>query len=122
MIREGAEANGYRVEGFAPTSRAAQKLSEAGIETSTLQLHLAKGQKADNGEKRLYILDESSRRFHQADARFCEPACIRTTACCWWGTRGSTKLLRLVGRSRSCRRQACLRPSWTRSCASGTQH
>ena len=60
VIREGAEANGYRVEGFAPTSRAAQKLGEAGIETSTLQLHLAKGQQADTGEKRLYILDESS--------------------------------------------------------------
>ncbi len=60
VIREGAEANGYRVEGFAPTSRAAQKLGEAGIETSTLQLHLAKGQKPDTGEKLLYILDESS--------------------------------------------------------------
>ena len=48
------------MEGFAPTSRAAQKLGEAGIETSTLQLHLAKGQQADTGEKRLYILDESS--------------------------------------------------------------
>ncbi len=60
VIREGAEANGYRVGGFAPTSRAAQKLGEAGIETSTLQLHLAKGQKPDTGEKRLYILDESS--------------------------------------------------------------
>jgi len=35
-IREGAEAEGYRVEGFAPTSRAAQKLGEAGMETSTL--------------------------------------------------------------------------------------
>jgi conjugative relaxase-like TrwC/TraI family protein len=60
VIREGAEANDYRVEGFAPTSRAAQKLGEAGIETSTLQLHLARGQQADTGEKRLYILDESS--------------------------------------------------------------
>ena len=60
VIRKGAEANGYRVEGFAPTSRAAQKLGEAGIETSTLQLHLAKGQTPDTGEKRLYILDESS--------------------------------------------------------------
>ena len=60
VIREGAEANGYRVEGFAPTSRAAQKLGEAGIQTSTLQLHLAKGQQTDTGERRLYILDESS--------------------------------------------------------------
>ncbi|WP_263358565.1 ATP-dependent DNA helicase [Acidicapsa ligni] len=60
VVREGAEADGYKVEGFAPTSRAAQKLGEAGIETSTLQMHLARGQKPDTGEKRLYVLDESS--------------------------------------------------------------
>jgi len=60
VIREAAEIDGYRVEGFAPTSRAAQKLSEAGIETSTLQKHLARGQPPDTGEKRLYVLDESS--------------------------------------------------------------
>lgn len=60
VIREGAEAQGYRVEGFAPTSRAAQKLAEAGIETSTLQKHLARGQRPDTGERRLYVVDESS--------------------------------------------------------------
>jgi ATP-dependent exoDNAse (exonuclease V) alpha subunit len=48
------------VEGFAPTSRAAQKLAEAGIETSTLQRHLARGVQPGTGEKRLYVLDESS--------------------------------------------------------------
>ena len=60
LIHEAAEIDGYRVEGFAPTSRAAQKLGEAGIETSTLQKHLAHGQQPDTGEKRLYVLDESS--------------------------------------------------------------
>jgi conjugative relaxase-like TrwC/TraI family protein len=69
VIREGAEAEGYRVEGFAPTSRAAQKLGEAGMETSTLQKHLVGGQQPDTGEKRLYVLDESSlastRQVHQ---------------------------------------------------------
>jgi conjugative relaxase-like TrwC/TraI family protein len=60
VVREGAGADGYRVEGFAPTSRAAQKLAEAGMETSTLQKHLARGQQPDTGAKRLYILDESS--------------------------------------------------------------
>jgi conjugative relaxase-like TrwC/TraI family protein len=60
VIREGAEAEGYRVEGFAPTSRAAQKLGEAGLETSTLQKQLVRGRQPDNGEKRLYVLDESS--------------------------------------------------------------
>ena len=60
VIREGAELDGYKVEGFAPTSRAAQKLGEAGIQTSTLQKHLVHGQQPDTGEKRLYVLDESS--------------------------------------------------------------
>jgi conjugative relaxase-like TrwC/TraI family protein len=60
VIREVAERDGYAVEGFAPTSRAAQKLGEAGIETSTLQMHLARGEKPDTGEKHLYVLDESS--------------------------------------------------------------
>jgi conjugative relaxase-like TrwC/TraI family protein len=60
VIREGAEIEGYGVEGFAPTSRAAHKLGEAGIETLTLQKHLARGQQPDTGEKRLYVLDESS--------------------------------------------------------------
>src|SRR5580698_9940746 len=60
VVREGAEAQGYTVEGFAPTSRAAHKLADAGIETSTLQHHLARGEQPDTGEKRLYVLDESS--------------------------------------------------------------
>ena len=60
VVREGAEAEGYKVQGFAPTSRAAHKLAESGMETSTLQLHLAKGAQPDTGEKRLYVLDESS--------------------------------------------------------------
>jgi conjugative relaxase-like TrwC/TraI family protein len=60
VVREGAEREGYTVQGFAPTSRAAQKLGEAGIETSTLQMHLARGEKPYTGEKRLYVLDESS--------------------------------------------------------------
>jgi conjugative relaxase-like TrwC/TraI family protein len=60
VIREGAEWDGYKVEGFAPTSRAAQTLGDAGIETMTLQAHLARGQRVDTGEHRLYVLDESS--------------------------------------------------------------
>jgi ATP-dependent exoDNAse (exonuclease V) alpha subunit len=60
IVREGAESQGYKVEGFAPTSRAAHKLAEAGMETSTLQHHLARGAQQDTGEKRLYVLDESS--------------------------------------------------------------
>jgi len=60
VVREAAEGEGYKVEGFAPTSRAAQKLEEAGIESSTLQRHLTRSEDLHNGQKRLYILDESS--------------------------------------------------------------
>src|SRR5215470_9302086 len=58
-IREAAERQGYTVEGFAPTSRAAQKLAEAGIESSTLQRHLTRNEPHD-GQKRLYVLDRKS--------------------------------------------------------------
>ena len=59
-VREAAEAAGYRVEGLAPTSRAAQKLGEAGMETQTLQRHLARGEQPEDGQKRVYVIDESS--------------------------------------------------------------
>jgi conjugative relaxase-like TrwC/TraI family protein len=59
-VREAAERAGYQVEGLAPTSRAAQKLSEAGMATETLQRHLARGEHSDDGQKRLYVVDESS--------------------------------------------------------------
>jgi len=45
---------------LAPTSRAAHKLAEAGIQANTLQHHLARGSQADSGDKHLYVLDESS--------------------------------------------------------------
>jgi conjugative relaxase-like TrwC/TraI family protein len=60
VIREAAKREGYKVAGFAPTSRAAQKLAEAGIESSTLQRHLAQGNNQTGVQKHLYVLDESS--------------------------------------------------------------
>jgi conjugative relaxase-like TrwC/TraI family protein len=59
-IREGAEAKGYKVEGFAPTSRAATQLREAGIEANTLQSFLARKAEAEAASRHLYMLDESS--------------------------------------------------------------
>ena len=61
-IRRGAEQNGYTVEGFAPTSRAARQLRDAGIEADTLQGFLARGnrQSDDAARKHLYMVDESS--------------------------------------------------------------
>ena len=62
-IREGAEKSGFVVEGFAPTSRAAGQLREAGIEASTLQSFLARRTDSAAPEpavRHLYMLDESS--------------------------------------------------------------
>ena len=59
-IREGAEQGGYKVEGFAPTSKAAGQLREAGIEANTLQSFLARQKDADPASRHLYMLDESS--------------------------------------------------------------
>jgi conjugative relaxase-like TrwC/TraI family protein len=58
-IRQGAEQGGYKVEGFAPTSKAAGQLREAGIEANTLQSFLARQRDADPS-RHLYMLDESS--------------------------------------------------------------
>ena len=62
-VREGAERIGLTVEGFAPTSRASSQLREAGIDATTLQSFLARGEShpARNRDGRhLYMLDESS--------------------------------------------------------------
>jgi conjugative relaxase-like TrwC/TraI family protein len=60
-IRHGAEQNGYTVKGFAPTSRAAHQLREAGVAADTLQGFLARARSShDPSEKHLYMVDESS--------------------------------------------------------------
>ncbi len=64
VIREGAELSGYAVEGFAPTSRAARQLRDAGISSETLQGFLARGGQqqrvGDPNNRHLYLVDESS--------------------------------------------------------------
>jgi conjugative relaxase-like TrwC/TraI family protein len=60
-IRSAAVRHGYQVEGFAPTSRAARQLNEAGIEARTLQGFLARTADPNVGErKHFYLVDESS--------------------------------------------------------------
>jgi conjugative relaxase-like TrwC/TraI family protein len=61
VIRTAAEAQGYAVEGLAPTSRAARQLGEAGVETGTLQGFLVGGTNREPSEKKhFYFVDESS--------------------------------------------------------------
>jgi conjugative relaxase-like TrwC/TraI family protein len=58
-VREAAEQRGYIVEGFAPTSRAAHQLRDAGISADTLQGFLARS-RTPTPERHLYMVDESS--------------------------------------------------------------
>jgi conjugative relaxase-like TrwC/TraI family protein len=61
-LRGAIEAQGYEVQGFAPTSRAARQLREAGIEAGTLQGFLARSDQSDAVARRrqFYFVDESS--------------------------------------------------------------
>ncbi|HVJ06468.1 MAG TPA: MobF family relaxase [Candidatus Saccharimonadales bacterium] len=61
VVRNAAEMLGYEVMGFAPTSRAAHQLGDAGIEAGTLQGFLARTSNSDaSDQKHFYFVDESS--------------------------------------------------------------
>ena len=61
-VRGAVEMQGYEVQGFAPTSRAARQLLEAGVEAGTLQGFLARTASSDAAPERkhFYFVDESS--------------------------------------------------------------
>jgi ATP-dependent exoDNAse (exonuclease V) alpha subunit len=61
-LRSAVEAQGYEVQGFAPTSRAARQLREAGVESGTLQGFLARTAPSSSAPERkhFYFVDESS--------------------------------------------------------------
>lgn len=58
-IREVVEEMGYQTRGLAPTSRAAKELRDAGLQTETLQKHIARSLRP-RSEPTVYFLDESS--------------------------------------------------------------
>ena len=61
VVRSAAESHGYAVEGFAPTSRAARQLGEAGIESGTLQGFLARTpDPPTQNQRHFHFVDESS--------------------------------------------------------------
>src|SRR5882757_812059 len=61
VIRNAAESQGFQVEGFAPTSRAARQLGDAGVDAGTLQGFLARSiAPVLPEEKHFYLVDESS--------------------------------------------------------------
>jgi conjugative relaxase-like TrwC/TraI family protein len=60
VIRRAAETQGYQVEGFAPTSRAAKQLEQAGVPSGTLQSFLMRTQQPDPLHRSFFFIDESS--------------------------------------------------------------
>jgi conjugative relaxase-like TrwC/TraI family protein len=60
LIRTTAETQGYQVKGFAPTSRAAKQLDQAGVHSGTLQSFLMRSQEPDPQLRKFFFIDESS--------------------------------------------------------------
>jgi len=61
VVRSAAESRGYTVRGFAPTSRAARQLNDAGVVSETLQKFLARSVDPNAPSQRhFYFVDESS--------------------------------------------------------------
>ena len=87
VIRAAAESKGYSVEGFAPTSRAAKQLGDAGISAGTLQGFLARGDSGGNrlDQKRLYFVDESSLTSTNQMKEFLESAHAAGPSRACWG-------------------------------------
>jgi molybdopterin-guanine dinucleotide biosynthesis protein len=67
VVRAALETQGYAVEGFAPTSRAARQLAESGIDTGTLQGFLARGVNRETPERKHFYL--STNQAWQAQTR-----------------------------------------------------
>jgi ATP-dependent exoDNAse (exonuclease V) alpha subunit len=59
VVRAAVEAQGYTVEGFAPTSRASKQLRDSGIEARTLQSFLSRSNDRPD-QRQFYFVDESS--------------------------------------------------------------
>jgi conjugative relaxase-like TrwC/TraI family protein len=61
VVRGAAESQGYTVRGFAPTSRAARQLNDAGVQSETLQKFLVRSVDPNAPHQRhFYFVDESS--------------------------------------------------------------
>jgi type IV secretion system protein VirB4 len=117
-IREGAESASYKVEGFAPTSKAAGQLREAGIEATTLQSFLARGQNHSSTEpptRHLYMLDESSLASTKQMRSFLGRLGPDDRVLVVGDTRHISAWMQ-DGHSSRCRRPECRPRSSTRSC------
>src|SRR5436305_1373610 len=60
VIRTAAETQGYQVEGFAPTSRAAKELEQAGVHSGTIQSFLVRSHGDAPEHRTFFFVDESS--------------------------------------------------------------
>lgn len=105
-ICDAAKQAGYRVEGLAPTSRAALNLESAGIPTATMVRHLIKSHGQSSDAKHLYVVDESSMASTASSMIFSAASATRT-AFCLSAIRGSMRLWTLAARMPSFKRPGC---------------
>ena len=90
-VREAAEHEGYKVLGLAPTSRAAHKLAESGIESDTLQRHLRPRRAARWRTEAALRSGRIESCKHETDERVPASACTAATACFWSATSGNMR-------------------------------
>jgi len=114
-IRDAVEHHGYEVQGLAPTSRAAQKLAEAGMKNGDVATASDAGSTGGEWACSVYIVDEASmvstRQMHAFMERL-----GRHDRCCSWAMCGNTR--RRSGRPYAqMQERDCGRRISTRSCA-----
>ena len=119
-IREAAEREGYQVVGLAPTSRAAHKLAESGIESHTLQRQLIRNEAPMMDRRRFFVIDESSLASTKQMNEFFHRL-HTSTGFFWLAIRGNMRRLKRAGPTSNYRKRGCRRPSWVRLCARRTR-
>jgi ABC-type glutathione transport system ATPase component len=120
VIRGAAESQGFQVEGFAPTSRAARQLGETGVDAGTLQRFLARSIAPVLPEqKHFYLVDESSLASTNQMREFLSRLAPQDRVLLIGDTRqhqGSKQ----ADPSSSCKRLECVRRSLMRSFGKGS--
>jgi conjugative relaxase-like TrwC/TraI family protein len=120
VIRQGAEAHGFAVEGFAPTSRAAQQLRDSGISGQRFRASLRRVEGKRLLEIRhasIFICWMSLRSHRQSRCVILSSALDPTTRHCSLVIHGNTSGWMQASHSSNCNKLACTQHNSTGSSA-----
>jgi len=60
VLKDLADEAGYKIRGYAPTTKAAANLAQSGLQTQTLQMFLRSRREIPTGQATLFVIDEAS--------------------------------------------------------------